>query len=326
MHCALRVIVLLLSGVLCVKAAGAGEPAKPSKQVVLISFDGAHALAQWERSRALSRNSGARFTYFVSCTYLLSPETSHLYRGPGKAAGKSNVGFAKSRDEVAGRLRQIWAARREGHEIASHGCGHFDGKGWSEADWLAEHSAFSDIVSNAWSANRIPYEPDGWKAFVSTITGFRAPYLSTNEAMYQALRDSGFHYDASGVTRGPAMPEAGGGLYRFSLPSIPEGPHGRRIIAMDYNLYVRHSAGLERPSEADVFSARTYDALMAAFNRQYSGSRTPLSAGFHFTLMNGGAYWDALERFAGDVCGKPDVACITHRDYLRDFAGEAIGG
>ena len=33
--------------------------------------------------------------------------------------------------------------------------------------------------------------------------------------------------------------------------------------------------------------------------------------------MNGGAYWRALERFAGEVCVRPEVACISYRDYLE---------
>ncbi len=299
----------------------------PEKQAILISFDGAHALSQWERSRALSRKTGARFTYFLSCAYLLSPENRFRYRGPGTNAGKSNVGFAKSRDEVAGRLRQIWAARREGHEIASHGCGHFDGAGWSAKQWAAEHAAFDTILSDAWSLNGIPYEPAGWKRFAaSEITGFRAPYLATNKAMFAALRKNGFRYDASSVSRGLVWPAAKSGFYRFSLPLIPEGPRKRRIIAMDYNLYVRHSDGLEKPENADLFTERTYGALMAAFEREYAGRRRPFSIGFHFTLMNGGAYWKALERFAATVCGKPEVACLSHRDYLRSIEADRVGG
>lgn len=315
-----------LSSLFWFTTANAGEPTKPA-QTILISFDGAHALSQWERSRAISRTANARFTYFISCAYLLSPETKDAYRGPGFASGKSNVGFGESRHEIAGRLRQIWAARLEGHEIASHGCGHFDGKGWTKSQWTTEHAAFTDILSNAWTLNRVPFEPKGWKDFASTeITGFRAPYLSTNKAMFRALHENGFQYDASGISRGPEQPQVRKGLMRFALPTIPEGPRGRRIIAMDYNLFVRHSAGLERPSEADVFAERTYDALMAAFRREHSGKRRPLSIGFHFTLMNGGAYWDALERFAAEVCGKSEVACITHSDYLHQQKSNALGG
>ena len=325
-YLAYRLWTVVLLTIVAAAAANAGQAAKQA-QVVLISFDGAHALSQWERSRALSRNSGARFTYFLSCTYLLSSDARHRYRGPGKNAGVSNVGFAESRHEVAGRLRQIWAARREGHEIASHGCGHFDGKNWNTASWKTEHNSFTKTLADAWTVNRIPFEPPNWRRFAATeITGFRAPYLATNRAMYRALAETGFDYDASGVTKGPSRPVVKDRLYRLPLPTIPEGPKGRRIIAMDYNLYVRHSAGLERPSAANVFADRTYRALMAAFERQLSGGRKPLSIGFHFTLMNGGAYWSALERFASDVCGKPEVDCITHRDYVARLKAQAIGG
>lgn len=102
------------------------------------------------------------------------------------------------------------------------------------------------------------------------------------------------------------------------------------MIAMDYNLYVRHSGGFERPSKANEFAKRTYDAFRAAFDAQYQGKRIPLELGFHFTLMNDGAYWNALERFAGEVCTKPDVECISYRDYVSRRGAEekqgSVGG
>jgi hypothetical protein len=36
-------------------------------------------------------------------------------------------------------------------------------------------------------------------------------------------------------------------------------------------------------------------------------------------LMNGGAYWWAAERFAREVCVKPDVRCTTYEDYARQL-------
>jgi hypothetical protein len=33
--------------------------------------------------------------------------------------------------------------------------------------------------------------------------------------------------------------------------------------------------------------------------------------------MNGGAYWDALERFAGEICMMADVVCTSYADYLE---------
>jgi peptidoglycan/xylan/chitin deacetylase (PgdA/CDA1 family) len=284
---------------------------------VIISFDGAQPVEQWQRSRNLAARTGATFTYFLSCVYLLSAEHKHDYEAPGQKPGKSNVGFAASKEDVAARLQQIWLAHGEGHDIASHACGHFDGADWSRADWDSEFRSFRSIVENAYAINGIDGEPAGWRQFAdSDIKGFRAPYLSTGQGLYQALRDSGFAYDASGVSRGPVRPLPDGGIVRFALPQVPEGPSARRVIAMDYNMFVRHSGGFERVDKDAVFENRAFDAFENAFNAEYQGKRTPLQLGFHFTLMNGGAYWRALERFAGDVCQKPGVACISYRDYI----------
>ncbi len=294
------------------------RPPEPKTQFVIISFDGAHDLAQWQRSRALAKKAGATFTYFLSCVFLLTPETKGTYTAPGKSAGRSNVGFALSKEEVAGRLDAIWNARAEGHEIASHGCGHFDGGKWSAADWRNEFATFVAILRDAYALNGIEGEPVGWKDFSTTqIDGFRAPYLSTNDAMRTALAERSFAYDASGVSRGPAEPVTAGGMTRFALPQVPEGPSGRRVIAMDYNLFVRHSGGFEKEDKDGTFERRAVAAFRDAFDREYRGGRVPLQLGFHFTLMNGGAYWRALERFTEEVCGKADVACVSYRDYLK---------
>jgi hypothetical protein len=310
----------LCCATLCAALPAATEPGAPppkKPQAVLISFDGAHDLAQWQRSRNLAARTGARFTYFLSCVFLLSKETRREYDAPGKSPGKSNVGFAETTDEVAARLAQIRLARSEGHEIASHGCGHFDGKDWSKADWLAEFASFSTILRDAYKINGIAGEPADWRKFAETgISGFRAPYLSTSKTLYSALAEAKFAYDASGISRGPAEPETAGGLTRFALPQISEGPAARRVIAMDYNLFVRHSGGFERADKAAAFEARTLQAFRIAFETQYAGERIPLQIGFHFTLMNGGAYWRALERFAEDVCVKPDVECLSYEAWL----------
>lgn len=299
--------------------AGGPAAAEPSPQYVLISFDGARDNAQWQRSRTLARKTGAHFTYFLSCVGLLTRETRTAYRGP--EGYRSNVGYAASRDDIAVRLREIWTARLEGHEIASHACGHLDGGKWSAAAWHQEFNAFTSVLKDAWSINAIPYEPEGWKEFAAhDIVGFRAPYLSTGKGLETALVDSAFAYDASGVSRDPEVPEIHHGIEHFALPMIPEGPGRRRVLAMDYNLFVRHSGGNEQPDTDGVFEQRTYDAFREAFEHEYGGKRQPLQIGLHFTLMNGGAYWRALERFAGEVCARADVRCVSYRDYLAETA------
>ena len=313
-----RFLTSLLTFFLLASSVAAEEVRPP--QYVLISFDGAEHVDQWVRSRALARGSGAEFTYFLSCVYLLTREERTRYSPPRTAAGRSNVGFASSTQDVGNRLRQIWRARAEGHEIASHGCGHFDGKDWSARDWQTEFDAFSEIVSGAWSYSGIAHEPPGWRRFVrEEIKGFRAPYLSTGQGLFEALAQRGFSYDASGVSRGPAIPERGV-VTRFSLPMIAEGPAARPVIAMDYNLFVRHSGGIERGDGDGVFEERTLEAFERAFQSQYDGDRAPLQLGFHFTLMNDGAYWRALERFAARVCALEGVRCVSYRTYLAETA------
>ena len=313
-----RFALLLLALVVSLSAAAAERT-----QYVLISFDGAQHIEQWQRSRTLARKTGASFTYFLSCVYLLTRDGRAIYEPPTMAAGRSNVGFAESREDVAQRLRQIWTARMEGHEIASHGCGHFDGGEWSVGDWTSEFQQFSTILADAWTLNGLAFEPEGWRDFArGEIIGFRAPYLSTNPALFDALSESGFAYDASTVSAGPAAP-AQKQLVRFSLPTIPEGPKARPVIAMDYNLFVRHSAGIENKDEDGVFEERALAAFNGALEAQLAGERVPLQIGLHFTLMNGGAYWRALERFAEDACARPQVRCVSYRAYLEETEAQA---
>jgi peptidoglycan/xylan/chitin deacetylase (PgdA/CDA1 family) len=317
MPVAVRLAALVSACVLLPTGAALAEPPPPPTQYVIISFDSAQHVEQWKRSRALAARTHSTFTYFLSCVYLLSPERKLEYQAPGEKAGRSNIGFAASKEDVAARLEQIWLARAEGQDIGSHACGHFDGAKWSRADWDTEFKSFRRILKNAYAINGIEGEPEGWRHFVDTeVKGFRAPYLSTDKQLYEALADSGFAYDASGVSRGPGQPEAETGVIRFALPQIPEGPTSRPVIAMDYNMFVRHSGGFERDDKDAVFENRAFDAFESAFRSEYTGKRTPLELGFHFTLMNGGAYWRALERFADDVCVKPDVACVSYADYI----------
>ena len=293
------------------------EPAK-RKQLVIVSFDGAHDNLLWEKSRAMAKRTGAHFTYFLSCTFLFPKSERAKYQAPHEKRGRSNVGFAPDKDDTILRLGEIWLAKLEGHDIGSHACGHFDGGKWSEEDWKAEFAFFRDSLKNAWQHAGVgEREPAGWQDFVANdIKGFRAPYLSAGSGLVKALEAEGFTYDASLVTKGPALPVASGGIARFGLPLISEGASGRPVIAMDYTLYVRHSKGKEIPEKSAAFEESTLKAYRDAFTRQYDGERIPLQLGFHFVEMNAGAYWRALDRFLTETCGRTDVACVNYVEAL----------
>ncbi len=300
-------------------------------QMVIVSFDGAHDNALWDRSRALAGRTGAHFTYFLSCTFLMNADAKKAYQAPGQKKGRSNVGFARSEGEIRTRLNHLWAAHLEGHEIGSHGCGHFDGKDWTKADWAQEFRTFRTTLANAWKgAGAADREPAQWQDFARNgIHGFRAPYLAAGKPLVDAEREDGLTYDASLVTRGPMLPREQDGIIHFGLPLIPEGPAAKPVVAMDYNLFVRHSVGIENKARSAEFEERALAAYRAAFEAQYTGQRIPLQLGFHFVEMNGGAYWRALDRFVTEVCGKPDVACVTYSqaiEKLHPAKGESAAG
>ncbi|MGO6684014.1 polysaccharide deacetylase, partial [Rhizobium leguminosarum] len=48
------------------------EAADRPKQLVIISFDGAHDNELWLKSREMAAKNGAHFTYFLSCTCLMN--------------------------------------------------------------------------------------------------------------------------------------------------------------------------------------------------------------------------------------------------------------
>lgn len=313
----LRSIALLSISVAFAAPVSAQTVEKP-KQLLMVSFDGAGDNSLWERSRATAKEVGAHFTYFLACTLVMDRKTSaKSYQGPGMKAGRSNVGFGQSVEEVEARLQNIWSARQEGHEIANHTCGHFDGGNWSEEQWDAEFTNFTSTMENAWQMiGKKDVEPQGWRDFVHGINGFRAPYLSQSDALTAAQKKHGFVYDATSITKGPAWPTMKNGIQHFGLPLIPEGPSNRPIIAMDYNLFVRHSMAIENREKSAEFEERAYQAFRAAFDRQYDGERVPLQLGFHFVKMNGGAYWNALERLLREVCNRQDVACVTYAQAM----------
>jgi peptidoglycan/xylan/chitin deacetylase (PgdA/CDA1 family) len=288
------------------------------KQLVMVSFDGAGDNTLWDRSRATAKEVGAHFTYFLACTLVMDRKTSaKSYQAPGQRVGRSNVGFGQSVEEVETRLRNIWQAKQEGHEIASHTCGHFDGGNWTAEQWDEEFTTFTSTMENAWQMiGKKGEEPQGWRDFVDGINGFRAPYLSQSDALTVAQKKHGFIYDATGITKGPDWPVKKNGVEHFGLPLVPEGPSNRPIIAMDYNLFVRHSMAIENREKSAEFEERAYQAFRTAFDKQYDGERIPLQLGFHFVRMNGGAYWNAFERLLREVCQKQDVACVSYAEAM----------
>ena len=119
----------------------------------------------------------------------------------------SRINFGGSAEAVRRRIDYVNALHGNGHEIASHAVGHFNGAAWSSGDWDKEFRAFGDIVNNVGPNNALA---DSRLAFSgSDVIGFRAPYLAKGPGLYGALKAHGLH-----STHGP-LPACLGSLGRL---------------------------------------------------------------------------------------------------------------
>ncbi len=292
-------------------------------QFVLLAFDGSASIPMWQATRQFARELAAKgkpvyFTYFVSGVYFLNQALAAHYQPPAHSPGTSLIGFAASNDDIANRVREVNAAFRDGHEIASHANGHFDGSHWTNDEWIQEFATFNDLFFNLERNNPGLVLPEPLAVKPEDVIGFRAPQLGANKALDEVLAKANFRYDASGVSgHNPGWPKKNAdGLWEFPLSTITL-PSGRSTISMDYSIFVLQTGGhniLKRGTPE--WSAAQHDVLsgyLDYFNTHYRGKRAPIFIGHHFSTWNDGLYWQAMKDFADQVCGQPDVYCITHQ-------------
>lgn len=151
-------------------------------QFVLLAFDGSLNLNFWEESRTFARDENVKFTYFISGVYFIPNASKRAYTAPARLGpGKSAIGWGGEVKEIAARYGQLQAAHDEGHEIASHANGHFDGSRWTEADWQSEFDQFDDLI---WEGvGVIP----GLRFNPRDSIGFRAPQLGHSPGLWPAM-------------------------------------------------------------------------------------------------------------------------------------------
>jgi len=286
-------------------------------QFVLLAFDGSKSVPMWKETREFAKESNVKFTYFISGVYFIQGADRKNYMAPGKSPGRSDIGFGNSKEDVQNRLRQIELAISEGHEIASHANGHFDGSKWSQEDWSFEFLQFSEFVNRAWDRNGLT-EPKWWKRyFQEFMIGFRAPLLRTSAGLWPALVENRFYYDTSRTSGPTYWPRVENGVWNFPLAKIRRVGTKYSTLSMDYNFYYNHSNGKDGPSsEFENYEEEMYKSYLSYFTNNYTGNRAPIHIGHHFSKWNGGAYWKAMKRFAKAVCGMPEVRCVTYRDLL----------
>jgi hypothetical protein len=286
-------------------------------QFVLLAFDGSLNLDFWKESREFAKTAAAKgaplkFTYFMSSVYFIPSARRSEYVAPQNGAGKSAIGFGGENADIAARFAQVNLAIDEGHEPASHGGSHFDGSTWSRENWDSEFDQF-----NRWMFNENHPGAPQLKVAATDIVGFRAPLLANNHAMYDSLRARAFTYDTSQTASADHWPEKINGIWNFPLAELIIAGTKKRTLSMDYNFYFQQSKGEPDPDNADLYHDQMLATYRAYFKANYNGNRAPVHIGHHFSKWNNGAYWRAMQDFALEVCGQPNVRCTTYGELVK---------
>jgi peptidoglycan/xylan/chitin deacetylase (PgdA/CDA1 family) len=313
----MRVLLAFAGVVFGVVSAQAASAVERPPQYVAIAFDNCTELDRWQdwTDFAAELNRGGeriRFTFFVSGINFLSNAKKHLYQGPNQSRGASRINFGGSADDVRRRVAFMNALYRDGHEIASHAVGHFDGRTWGAAAWTSEFNSFDGLLENVARNNELPPE-EGFAFAAKDIVGFRAPYLAHSPGLFATLAARSFRYDTSGTMPADAWPEKRDGIWRFNLAGIRLAGSGRATLSMDYNFLVAQSGAAPIASRREQFRRQMLDSYLNYFRTNYTGNRAPIHIGHHFTDYQNGAYRDALKEFARSVCGLPEVRCVTYK-------------
>lgn len=58
------------------------------------------------------------------------------------------------------------------------------------------------------------------------------------------------------------------------------------------------------------------DGYLAYFDRRYYGNRAPIELAGHTKQLADGAFLDAMGDVVVEVCGKPEVQCITYEEAV----------
>jgi len=287
---------------------------------VVVSFDGAGDLALWSHWRAVAKQVNARMTFFLSGPYPYLYPGSHRadYKPPYRKPGSSDIGWGDSAN-VLGRTTMLRQAIAEGHEIGTHGNGHFCGATgvgrWTTAQWTAELSAFDRMVRTGptLAAGRTvapPFDP-------ATVKGMRTPCLEGNRPAYRrAMVQRGMLYDASAPGY-IAWPKRVDGVWDFPLQSVTLAGTGKRTLTMDYNLWYSQTGAKRAPvAQAPAFKAQVLATYRQALATSRATGNPPLFLGNHFNRWNNSVYSDALTAFVLETCKQPDVRCVSNRELV----------
>ncbi|MDM7855600.1 polysaccharide deacetylase family protein [Cellulomonas alba] len=296
------------------------RPGETPPQFVLFSFDGAGWHERWQEFLAAADRVDARFTGFLSGTYLLTDAHRDAYRGPGHARGVSEVGFGGSAAQVEQEVRDLNQAYAAGDEIGTHYNGHFcdearpGGGQWTAAQWRSELDQYFTVVQSWKSIDDLPGAPD-LQVPSDSIVGGRLPCLEGRfSAVLPAWRAHHMTYDTSG-SGSIAWPRKVHGIWEFPMQYVASPAFGN-VTAMDYNFWFKFNGAKNDPAAAPAIRAK----VLATYEHMYDvarlGNRAPLVIGNHFNGWSGNAFNPAVKDFMLEVCDDPGTVCATYSDVV----------
>lgn len=294
-------------------------------QFVVVSFDGACRQSLFRKYLELGKETGSRFTFFLSGLCLVPEAKASLYRPPRHPVGTSAIGFAAA-SNVPDRIRLLGKAWGQGHEIGTHFLGHFcDATGvgtWTSAEWQSELDQARRFLDD-WAAINgrpagvppLPFTSADWQ-------GDRTPCLAgIRSQMLPVFERAGFTYDASGAgTLSWPRKYAGYDLWSFPLQRIPVLGYGKSALSMDYNfLAQQNGARIDAPpAVCDRIRASTLASYLHALDAVEGSNRAPLFIGNHFNDWVCNAFTDALVSFVRTAHAKhPDVRFVPFSYLAR---------
>ncbi|NUS15290.1 MAG: hypothetical protein HOY69_28490, partial [Streptomyces sp.] len=332
------------------------RPGERPPQFVVFSWDGAvqddRRLLSYVRE--FGERDGAAMTYFVSGVSLLPAGHASLYAPPRHPRGTSDTGLAADPATVAATVHEMRLAWADGSEIGTSFNGHFCGQDGGAAELPATDpsdaagvgavsgATTADGASGAWTAEEWAGEirqaqdfAQHWKTntgltsldplpfdYAKGVVGGRPPCLTDPPGLPAAAEAAGFRYLADPTPQPQVWPAKTGDMWRFPLQEVPVPGRDTETPASDQGFLSVQSGtpvtGVPDPQQNATWGRQMRDGLLAGFDRAYDGNRAPLVVAGHLESWNGGTYLRAVEDTVRDVCGKPEVRCVSFRQ-LADW-------
>lgn len=179
----------------------------------------------------------------------------------------------------------------------------------------------------------------------SDLMGFRAPQLGVGRmsngeySVFPALDDSTYKYDASLIRKPHEWPKKEYAsdivvMPLHQLKIVKRNSNGvkyesdSKVPSMDYNFYFKQTNAVPIPAETEAelatkrrrlakYKREMKDTYQKYFEGNYYGNRAPIHIGHHFSRWNAGIYWEALQEFITENCGKAEVKCVTYKELYN---------